>query len=166
MNLARYIRTTATLVVLALIMAGCVQLAPKYDAKLYSDLTNVNAELLGFFSSVSMGTDKNSFSDRAGNYHSLIGKIDALAMQSGTRPMPDSKAIKKINEYLSSQDKTVLFDSKPPSVYSLQEISDNLNRMKKQDEDSGLKPGAVALFKNAVVISMDQALTYESFLNR
>ncbi|MCO1335142.1 hypothetical protein MO867_12450 [Microbulbifer sp. OS29] len=146
--------------------ASCVQLAPKYDAELYSDLTNVNTELMELFSSVARGTHKDSYPERSNQYHALIGKIEALAMQSRTRPVPESDALKKINQYLDSTSQDITFDQQAPSVASLQKIAESLNRMRTEDEDQGLNALAVSLFKNEVVISMDQALTYESFLNR
>ncbi|MFA0813876.1 hypothetical protein [Microbulbifer epialgicus] len=151
---------------LAILVTSCTQLAPRYDAELYADLTEVNAELMQFFSSVSHGTSKDSYKERSQSYHSLIGKVDALAMQSNTRPIPNKKTLKKINNYLGSADRNLIFEEQPPSVASLQKISSSLNKMREEDEDKGLRSGAVALFKNEVIISMDQALTYESFLNR
>ncbi|QFT54294.1 hypothetical protein [Microbulbifer sp. THAF38] len=152
--------------VLTLAISGCSQLAPRYDAELYSDLTEVNAEILQFFSLVSHGTSKDSYAERNQNYHALIGKIDALAMQSNTRPIPNKDTLKKINNYLNSTGADIAFNEQPPSVDSLEKISLSLNRMRKEDEDKGLRATVVALFKNEIVISMDQALTYESFLNR
>lgn len=151
---------------LSIMLTGCVQLAPAYDKKLYSDLTDVNASLLGFFSSVSMGTRKQSFPERKDTYHALIGKIEALAMQSGSRPIPDRDILNKINDYLIANDREILFEDRPPSVASLQKISETLKKMRQTDADRGLTPGAVKIFKNGVVLSMDQALTYEAFLNR
>ncbi|WP_299943287.1 hypothetical protein [uncultured Microbulbifer sp.] len=154
------------LLFLALLVSSCTQLAPRYDAELYSDLTEVNVELMQFFSSVTHGTNKNTYPERNGHYHALIGRIDALAMQSNTRPIPNRDALKKINHYLNATETNILFEEQPPSVNCLQRISISLNRMREEDEDKGLHTGAVALFKNEVLISMDQALTYESFLNR
>jgi len=151
---------------LAILISSCTQLAPRYDAKLYSDLTEVNAELMQFFSSVSHGTSKDSYKERNQNYHSLIGKIDALIMQSNTRPTPNKDTLEEINNYLNSKGTNIVFEAEPPSVASLESVSSSLNRMRKEDEDKGLRVTAVALFKNEIVISMDQALTYESFLNR
>lgn len=162
----RLIKHSILLLLFSLLLSGCVQLAPRYDAELYSDLTDVNASLLEFFSSVSMGTEKRSFPEREDIYHSLIGRIDALAMQSGTRPIPDGKLLEKINDYLISSDKDILFEDQPPSVASLKKISESLEKMRETDEDRGLRRGAVEIFKGEVVISMDQALTYEAFLNR
>ncbi|GAA5445094.1 hypothetical protein Misp06_03287 [Microbulbifer sp. NBRC 101763] len=159
-------RASTLCLFLAILVSSCTQLAPRYDAELYSGLTEVNAELMQFFSSVSHGTNKGSYSERSQNYHSLIGKIDALAMQSNTRPVPGKVTLRKINNYLDSTNSNISFESAPPSVASLEKISSSLNRMRKEDEDKGLRATAVALFKNEVVISMDQALTYESFLNR
>ncbi|AWF82068.1 hypothetical protein BTJ40_15215 [Microbulbifer sp. A4B17] len=158
--------TFVFLALLTILVNGCSQIAPRYDAALYSGLTTVNVEIMEFFSSVSSGTDKNSYSTRDKKYHALIGKVDALAMQSKTRPVPESKMLSKINEYLESSGKDISFEQEPPSVASLEKISESLNMMRTEDEDKGLNTTAVSLFKNEIVISMDQALTYESFLNR
>lgn len=159
-------KISALCVFLAILTSSCTQLAPRYDAQLYSDLTEVNAELMQFFSSVSHGTSKSSYKERSQNYHSLIGKIDALVMQSNTRPIPNKDTLEQINNYLNSKETNIVFEAEPPSVASLETISSSLNRMREEDEDKGLRATAVALFKNEIVISMDQALTYESFLNR
>ncbi|MDP5210764.1 hypothetical protein [Microbulbifer sp. 2205BS26-8] len=151
---------------LTLLVSSCTQLAPRYDAELYSDLTEVNVELMQFFSSVTHGTNKNTYTERVENYHALIGRIDALAMQSNTRPIPNRDTLKQINHYLDATQTNILFEEQPPSVTCLQRISTSLNRMREEDEDKGLHAGAVTLFKNEVLISMDQALTYESFLHR
>ncbi|WP_250462829.1 hypothetical protein [Microbulbifer litoralis] len=159
-------KRSITLLLFSILLTGCVQLAPGYDKELYSDLTEVNASLLGFFSSVSMGTTKQSFPEREDTYHNLIGRVEALAMQSETRPIPDAEILEKINDYLIASDREILFEDSPPSVASLEQISGTLQKMRETDEDRGLTPGAVKIFKNGVVISMDQALTYEAFLNR
>ncbi|WP_444914296.1 hypothetical protein [Microbulbifer sp. TRSA007] len=156
----------AVLAFLTILVSGCSQMAPRYDAALYSDLTTVNVEIMEFFSSVSSGTNKDSYSKRDERYHALIGKVDALAMQSKTRPAPESKLLKKINNYLESSGRNISFEREPPSVASLEKISESLNMMRTVDEDKGLNATAVSLFKNEIVVSMDQALTYESFLNR
>ncbi|GAB2899940.1 hypothetical protein ACCI51_16655 [Microbulbifer echini] len=157
---------SALSVFLAILVSSCTQLAPRYDAELYSDLTEVNAELMQFFSSVSHGTSRDSYTERNQNYHSLIGKIDAMALQSNTRPIPNKDTLEEINNYLNSKGTNIVFEAEPPSVASLERISSSLNRMREEDEDKGLRATAVALFKNEIVISMDQALTYETFLNR
>jgi len=167
MKLIKIIQFKVTLIFLITILTGCsIQLAPKYDAALFNGLTNANIKIMELFSSVSSGTSNSTFSERDKSYNSVIGLIDALAMQSRARPIPDNSITKKVNTYLESKGIAPMADEGAPSASSLDEVSKNLAKMKEIDGKTGLKPGAVKAFKNAVIISMDQALTYESFLDR
>ncbi|QLE85298.1 hypothetical protein FLM48_09490 [Shewanella sp. Scap07] len=148
-------------------LTGCVaQLAPKYDQALFEGITSTNVQVMQLFASVSSGTDRKTCTERANAYNSVIGAIDALALQSKARPMPDSSSIDKINDYLSSKGFAAIVGNEPPSTNALEEVSKNLTKMKQTDCKIGLQEPVVATFKNAVSISMDQAITYESFLNR
>jgi hypothetical protein len=118
------------------------------------------------FASISAGTSAETFSEREEKYNAIIGSIDALAMQSRARPVPENKISEKVNAYLDSRGVGALSDGEAPSASSLDEVSENLVKMRDKDKVDGLKPGAIAVFKNAIVISMDQALTYEAFLER
>ncbi|MFT6254463.1 MAG: hypothetical protein ACJATV_000712, partial [Granulosicoccus sp.] len=84
------------------------------------------------------------------------------------RPLPKNAVIKKVNAYLSSRGLSAINsdENSAPSAYALQQVSNQLVKMKQVDCQSGLTKNVVALFKNAVTTSMDQAITYESFLNR
>lgn len=167
MKPVRIIRINFLILLIFFSLAGCAtQLAPKYDAALFEGITNTNAKIMELFSMVSSGTDKASFSEREQTYNSVIGSVDALALQSKARPMPDNPVIEKVNKYLNSRGVGSMTGDVAPSANSLEEVSKQLTKMKEVDSDSGLKAGAVAAFKNAVVTSMDQAITYESFLNR
>jgi len=162
------IRRAGTWIVLAAItLSGCAtQLAPRYDAVLFESLIRVNPRIMELFASVAQGTTETSFEAREASYNSLIGIVDALALQSRARPVPQSDLSDKINEILRQRGMDPGDDGVPPSAHALDEVSKNLAKMKEIDRTSGLGPLAVAAFKNAVVISMDQAITYESFLNR
>jgi hypothetical protein len=87
-------------------------------------------------------------------------------MQSEARPIPENSITEKVNEYLESREIASMTGDIAPSANSLKEVSNQLTRMKKQDCKFGLTEPVVATFKNAVIISMDQAITYESFLSR
>lgn len=148
-------------------IAGCVaQLAPKYDEALFKGVTETNAKIMELFASVSAGTDSNTCSKRENFYNSIIGSVDALALQSAARPMPENSITEKVNESLESRGLGSMTGEAAPSASSLKEVSKNLTKMKEVDCKTGLTHGAVATFKNAVIISMDQAITYESFLDR
>jgi len=155
-----------TLFALVTLTSCMTQLAPSYDLALYTGLTETNSKIMELFASVSSGTEKKTFKEREATYNNLIGRIDALAIQSRARPVPENKVTEKVNEYLESQGKQALTGGEAPSAAALDEVSKNLVRMKSQDDNKGLKPGAIATFKNAIVLSMDQAITYEAFLDR
>lgn len=161
------IRTTGFIFLTALFLASCVtQLAPQYDQALFDGITETNTQTLQLFAAVSSGTSAETFSQRETTYNNLIGTIDALAMQSRARPVPKNKVTDKVNAYLESRGISGLSDSEAPSAAALEEVSKNLSKMRDTDKAGGLNPAVVAVFKNAVVISMDQALTYEAFLER
>jgi hypothetical protein len=148
-------------------IVGCTtQLAPKYDEALFKGVTDTNVKIMELFASVSAGTDSSTCSERDNTYNSVIGSVDALALQSKARPMPKNSVTEKVNVYLESRGIGSMTGDAAPSASSLKEVSKNLSKMKEVDCKSGLTDGTVATFKNAVVISMDQAITYESFLNR
>lgn len=150
-----------------IIVSGCaVQLAPRYDAALYDGIIQANVKIMELFSLVSTGTDQTTYSQRQSAYNAVIGKIDALALQSKARPLPESPVSDKVNKYLEKRGVSPIASDVAPSATALEEVSKNLVKMKETDMNSGLKVLAVAAFKNAVIISMDQAITYESFLDR
>lgn len=167
MNKLKISKAGTWVVLVAMTLTGCaVQLAPRYDAVLFESLIRVNPRIMELFASVAQGTSETTFEEREASYNSLIGIVDALALQSRARPVPESDLSDKIDEILRKRGMDPGDDGVPPSAHALDEVSKNLAKMKEVDQASGLRPIAVAAFKNAVVISMDQAITYESFLNR
>lgn len=147
--------------------AGCTtQLAPRYDEELYLGVTATNVQVMELFATVAEGTDSSTCTARTPSYNKVIGTLDALSLQSKARPMPESEAIDKINEALSRRGIGAITGDVPPSADALQQISAQIARMKQQDCSTGLTSGVVDVFKNGVVILMDQAIFYESFLNR
>ncbi len=150
-----------------LFTVGCaVQLAPKYDAAIFKGVTDTNVKIMELFASLSAGTNSNTCGERESSYNAVIGSVDALALQSKARPMPDNSVTEKVNKYLETRGISSMTSDTAPSANALEEVSKNLTKMKEVDCKSGLTDGAVAIFKNAVIISMDQAITYESFLDR
>ena len=161
------IKTTGIIFLAAFFLASCVtQLAPQYDQALFDGITETNTQAMQLFASVSSGTEASTFNKRETTYNNLIGTVDALAMQSRARPVPKNKTTEKVNAYLTSRGISGLDDGEAPSAAALEEVSKNLSKMRDTDRAGGLNPTVVAMFKNAVVISMDQALTYEAFLER
>ncbi len=155
------------IVSMALIIGGCpAQLAPNYDKAIIDGLTSLNTNTMEFFASVSGGTKKADFSKRKVKYDSLIGGFDALAIQARARPVPKSKVIDKVNELLDKRGVAILADDEAPSSTAIAKIAETLEKMKSTDQKQGVTAIEVIAFKNQVAIFMDQALTYESFLER
>ena len=152
---------------IALIIGGCpALLAPNYDKALVDGLTSINTNTMEFFASVSGGTKNVDFSERKDKYSSLIGGFDALAIQAKARPVPKNKVTDKVNELLDKRGVAILNDDEAPSSTAITKISETLEKMKSTDQKQGVTAHEVLAFKNQVTIYMDQALTYESFLER
>lgn len=161
-----YIRL-AMLLLFVLLLVGCAtQLAPNYDKAIVDGLTSTNIKLMEHCASVSSGTKKDTYSEREETYNSLIGNLDALAIQIKARPMPDNKIIAKFNEYLENKGVDILGVEEAPSATALENISKQIVMMRDTDKKQGITAIEAKLFKGNVVIYMDQALTYESFLKR
>jgi hypothetical protein len=147
-------------------LTGCaVQLAPKYDAALFEGVIDTNVKIMALLATVSTGTDSSTFSQRAARYNGIIGAVDALTIQSKARPVPETAITDKVNVFLASRGLNAM-DGTAASASSLAAVSSLLTKMKALDSESGLTLGAIAVFRSGIIISMDQAITYESFLNR
>lgn len=100
----RLYRSCIVVVASVLSIAACtIQLAPDYDPALSSGIRSVNGEIMSLYSSTSMGTSADTFADRADRYDQIIGSLDALALQSQSRPIPDSALRGKIDQYLKER---------------------------------------------------------------
>ena len=150
-------------------LAGCaVQLAPGYDKTVVDGLGSANTDTMILFASVSNGTDKNSFSTRESQYNSLIGRFDALSLQAGARPMPKNRVTDAINRVLDKRGSTAMTDddSTPPSAYAIKKVSETLGKMRDTDRLQGVTAFEAQAFKGQALIYLDQAITYENFLQR
>ena len=141
------------------------QLAPEYDKAIVAGLTDATQKTMYFFATMEEGTTAETYTDRALSYNQLIGAYDALSLQAKARPVPDNVATKKINELLQSKGSDPL-SSDYPSAFAFTKISETLKKMREVDQASGIKPYALLAFKGQVLIFLDQAITYESFLKR
>ena len=167
MNVRKYVFSRLYVLLIILILSACAtQLAPRYDNALFDGITQTNTKIMELFAAISTGTDAASFTEREASYNAVIGSIDALSLQSKARPVPENSITEKVNEYLQSRGIGVLLDGEAPSAASLEEVSKNLVKMRDKDKADGLRTGAISAFKNAIIISLDQALTYEAFLQR
>lgn len=148
-----------------------VSLSPKSDQGIVDNLSSTSVELFQFFAEVSAGTTAADFTKREPKYNSLIGKTEALELQIKARPMPKNKTLEKVidraNERLKKRGvATPISLNDAPSATSLEQIVRNLEQMKTSDKSNGLPPATVTLFKGFVQLYLDQALTYERFLNK
>jgi len=151
-------------------LLGCTtQLAPPYDKAVVDGLNAANTEAMTLLAEVSNGTDKGTFPKREDKYNTLIGKLDALAVSAGARPMPSNNVTELINRKLEKRGVTQPLqedDATPPSAHAIRKIAETFERMRDHDMKAGLKPGDAKAFKGQVVVYFDQAITYENFLKR
>ena len=146
--------------------ACTTQLAPSYNKAIYDGLISLNPDIMTFFATTSAGTSKDTYSARASTYNSLIGRIDALVLQAKSRPLPSSKVADEINRILSERGMPQNENSDAPSTTALEKIAETMVKMRDTDKKQGITAFEVAAFKGQVSIYLNQALTYESFLDR
>jgi hypothetical protein len=146
--------------------ACTTKLAPNYDKAIVDGLTSTNVKLMELFAETSSGTTPGTFDQREKSYNSLIGNLDALTIQAKSRPIPKNRVTEKVNEYLQRREVTVLEGGEAPSAAALGHISETIVKMRDTDKEQGVTFIEVAAFKGQVVIYLDQAMTYEGFLER
>ncbi|NUT76828.1 hypothetical protein HNO86_17445 [Pseudomonas sp. C1C7] len=154
---AKSLRGMAIVLVLA-VEACTTQLAPLYDQALVEGLTSVNAKTMELMASAVGGTTKETFANRENQYNHVIGCLDALALQAAARPAPTNSLATTSSTSGESQITT--------SSTALKEISKTVSRMREVDKKQGVTGVEVQAFKGQVLTYMDQALTYESALER
>ena len=150
-------------------LAGCAtQLSPAYDKSVVEGLNSANTEAMTLFASVSAGTKPDDYSSRAEKYASLIGRLDALSILAGARPIPKNKVSDAINRYLEKRctEQIVEADATPPSAHAIKKISETVEKMRNTDKKQGVTATEVSAFKGQATIYFDQAITYENFLQR
>ncbi len=152
-----------------LFLVGCAtQLAPAYDKNVADGLNASSVDAMTLFATMSSGTKAQDFATRADRYANLIGKLDALALAAGARPLPKNKVTDSINRFLEKRGASVLSDddATPPSAYAIRQISATLSKMRDTDQKQGVTAYEVIAFKGQASIYFDQAITYENFLQR
>lgn len=140
-------------------------LAPQFDELIFSELSNSSEEVLVFFASIEKGTNSTEFGVREEMYNELIGKFEALELKTRARPIPANGVLSRVNKALEIRGSTHI-SGDYPSAHAMGKIAETLQMMKYTDEQNGLGDIAVKTFKNQILIYLDQALTYENFLNR
>ena len=92
-----------TLIALPTILAitACtIQLAPAYDPALVNGIRSANNDIMQLYATTGMGVDKTTFPQRVDEYNRIIGAVDALALESQSRPVPDSAIRDKVEQAL------------------------------------------------------------------
>jgi hypothetical protein len=163
----RGIATPESLVAIAALifaLAACaVRLAPDYDKRIVDGLSAANEEMMTFFAAVSAGTTAASYSQREPRYNAIIGKLDAMKVQSQARPVPASSFVSRLGVGPASTESQ---PASAPTTSILATMSETVTKMRDTDKRQGITAVEVAAFKGSFVISMSQALTYENALQR
>lgn len=162
----RHVRLVFVAMIAVFVTACTTTLAPNYDKAIVDGLVSANQKSMEIFASTSSGTSNSDYDKRKKTYNSLIGSIDALAIQAKARPVPKNKITEKVNEYLRSRGVEAIEGEDAPSATALEKISETITKMRDTDKKQGLTAFEVKAFKGLTVIYLDQALTYESFLER
>ncbi len=168
----RFVIAALVLIVAALPLSGCaVKLAPEYDKAIFDGLAKANEEAMTLFSSVASGVKKDNFSRRQASYDGVIGKLDAVRVQIGSRVAPESPALmaeilKRTAAVPASETSAQPALPAVPSLGSLDRLIQTMTSMRNVDSQHGLSPMLVMGYKLRFEISMEQALTYEKALNR
>lgn len=166
-NRMRTVMERFTAIAMLLLASACVtQLAPDYDQALVDRLNATNEALMEFFASTSQGVKPSAFGDRKASYDNLIGRVDALVIQARSRPIPENSVTEKVNAALEKRGVQILDDGDTPSATALQRISETMVKMRDTDQKQGVTALEVTAFKGVVSIYMDQAMTYENYLER
>ncbi|WP_204126626.1 hypothetical protein [Pseudomonas ogarae] len=161
------LRKLTTVALLTVVVASCTtKLAPEYDKAIVDSLTSNSSKLFELFASTSQGTKKADFSKREASYNQLIGAFEALKIQSESRPIPSNTAMNKANDYLTKRGLPAITSDIAPSSLALGEVVRQLTAMRENDNRKDMSEDRVELYKNPIAISLDQAITYESFLER
>jgi hypothetical protein len=148
-----------------------VSLAPRFDQGIIDNLSTTSTEVFQLLSEVSAGTTNSDFEKREEEYDQVIGKLDALALQINARPVPDNKTVDKIiakaNSSLQKKGTTLIsVNQTAPSATALKNVTANVTKMKQTDKLQGITATEALAFKNNIELFLDQALTYERYLNK
>ena len=93
--------TTSIVLATTVAVTACtIQLAPAYDPALVNGIRAVNSDIMQLYATTGMGVDKATFPDRVDEYNRIIGAVDALALESQSRPVPDSAIRDKVEQAL------------------------------------------------------------------
>lgn len=82
--------------------------------------------------------------------------------------MPKNKVSDAINRALDKRASQQLSDddSTPPSAHAIKKVAETFIKLRDTDRKQGVTTTEALAFKGQVVIYLDQATTYENFLQR
>lgn len=166
------LRLVAAILIAVFSISSCtIKLSPSYDQNIVDNLSSASNEVYELLSQVGGGTTAANFNSREEKYNKIIGRFQSLVLHINARPMPSnskiSKAIEKANAGLSSRGiGTISVGTVAPSSSALAQVVKNLEAMKTDDKTSGLTTTEISAFKGFIDLYLDQAVTYEKFLNK
>jgi len=144
-----------------------VQLAPEYDVKIYDGIIALNNDAQVFFASAENGLKEDKYILYEPTYNEIIGTLQSLIIQLDARPIPESKLLNKINEKLKKEGKEPFnFSDNLPTRNALQIILDRFENLKTNHAKREIKPIEISTARQAFNIAIDQAITFESHLER
>ena len=153
-------------VLLLLVLGACaVTLAPAYDAGLVARLNAANEKTLTLFSAVKNGSPASAFPNFAARYDELIGAFDAARIQAEAREVPSVS--QRVLDLVGGSDICPEpEDCANPTPRILATVTGNLDRMKATHAARGLQSDIVEIFKEAHETSIRQALEVENAFKR
>lgn len=167
-DIAAGVMRAATMALLVVLVGCATQLAPPYDKNVADGLVTASSDAMSLLSEASTGTKPEDYHKREGKYSDVIGKFETLAILAASRPMPKNNFIEKVNESLQQRGVITLADDSdmPPSVHAIKKVSEAFELMRNTDRVQGITATEAKAFKGQVAVYLDQAITYENFLNR
>lgn len=166
-------RLYTAILFVALFFSGCsAKLAPTFDQNIIDNISTSSINIFKLLAEVSPGTKSADFDKRNEAYNNVIGELEALQLQINARPMPKNKTVDKVvakvNDKLKQNGVGTLITATDtaPSATALKQIEANITKMRDTDKAQGITATEVQVFKGAIVLFLDQATTYESFLNQ
>lgn len=178
-RLSSYLSDRPRLATPAFLIAGillfftscAVSLSPKFDQNIIDELGASSTEVFQLMAAISEGTSNADFDKRNDEYNSVIGRLEALELQIDARPIPKNKLLEKtigkVNKRLQEKGiTTVSATDIAPSATAVKHIMENILKMKATDKRQGVTATELKAFKGNVQIYLDQAITYESYLNQ
>jgi len=168
MKLTPHNKLLISVIFSSLLLVSCVtQLAPSYNNELIVGINDINKKSLIYFESMSADFSTVNYEDSKDTYNEIIGLTQSLIAQSEARPVPESKALKKLNKILEERGQPIWDpENNLPSTVALQGVMSDFKLLKAMHADGSINKTKFELRKSAIKISLDQAMTFEYALER